>query len=192
MNQFAKKILENTALCTVLALTALMLLGTGTAGAQNAQFLDDGAEQNARGGWDLPFKGTCMVVGNAANSIATRPECIYTRFPLLDTGGCVTAGGSLTTATSRFCKDNVNITVATCVDSSPDALHPHGIDRQWTNGECVLTMKGYNRNQAVCQVQQAGTWTLYGANKCVGAWQMPASNNATYWDPLLFTALANE
>ena len=191
MNQLAKQILKNTGLSALLALTALALLSPGIAGAQSPQYLNDGAQQNARGGWDLPFKGTCMVVGDAGNSIATRPECIYTRFPALDASGCTTAGGSLTTATSRYCEDNVNNTVGTCVDSPPDALHPHGIDRQWTNGECVLTMKGYNRNQAVCQVQQAGTWTLYGAGKCVGAWQMPASNNSTYWDPLLFTSTTN-
>ena len=59
MNQFAKRILENTALCTVLALTALMLLGAGMAGAQNPVYLDDGAV-NYEGGWDLPAPGLLL------------------------------------------------------------------------------------------------------------------------------------
>ncbi len=84
MNQIAKRILENTGLCTVLALTALMLLGPGMAGAQ-IQFLDDGAIPNAAGGWDLPAQGTCPV----DLTQTTRPDCVALRLNVLQ-ANCTT------------------------------------------------------------------------------------------------------
>ena len=173
-------------LTAALALAACVVIGAGSAWAA-AQYENDGAMQNALGGWDLPNKGSCGP--NAA--IPTRPECNVTRFPLLDAAGCTAAGGSLTSASTTYCKDTVNNTVATCVDSAPSSSFPNGIDRLWNpndGGFCILTLKGYNRNKAVCEVQQGGTWSLWGAGKCVGSWVMPDSSTYT---PPLYTGTTN-
>ena len=83
MNQLTKKILENTGLCTVLALTALMLLSPGMAGAQ-VQMLGDGALQNSYGGFDLPAQGTCP----ADPTMTTRPLCVALRLNIVQ-ASCV-------------------------------------------------------------------------------------------------------
>ena len=168
---------------TVLASLALVVLalGAGTAFAA-VQYLNDGAMQNASGGWDLPDKGMCYP----DNSITTRSECVATQFTATypDSTTCVAALGSwVTAADSRQtfnCIDGTK-TLATCVDDAPSATWPAGIDRKWTNGVCALTMKGYDRNKVVC-ANQGGTYTL-ADGMCIGAWIMP--NAESYTPPLL-------
>ena len=100
MNQLAKKILENTALCTVLALTTLMLLVAGPAFAQVTHpeaYANDGARQTATGGWSIPYdfcsldmselsaldETACLAGGwnwdaqalTGSNCYYNRPEC---------------------------------------------------------------------------------------------------------------------
>ena len=110
MNQIAKRILENTALCAVLALTVLMLVGTGAALAQVTAveaYANDGARQNAQGGWTIPYdeckldvselgaldETACLAAGwnwepqnlTGSSCYYSRPEClarIFYGFPV--------------------------------------------------------------------------------------------------------------
>lgn len=168
MNQFAKKILENTALCTVLALTALMLLGSGMAGAQ-VRYLDDGAIPNTEGGWDLPAQGSCSV--DALNQ-PTRPDCVALRIVAANSTACTTALGSWTT--SGVCNDLINTTQVAC-EAAPD--------RKWNagTGVCAVVMMDDDRNNVVCAMHQ-GTWVTTGT--CIGSWIMPARDS---YNPDLLT-----
>jgi hypothetical protein len=168
------------ALVVAAAATSLLLAAPGSAAPQ---YLYDGASQNADGGWDLPDKGSC----GAGAGIATRPECIATRMPSYGSSAtCTAAGGSWTTSTSAYCRDTVNTTAGTCVDTP-------GKDRVWNGAPdnlCVLTLKGYNRNQAVCEVQLGGVWSTWGSDKCIGAWIHKSSTDPV-WDPSLLTGTTN-
>jgi len=179
MNQIAKKILQSTGLCTALALTALMLLGTGMAGAQVAQYLDDGAIPNAEGGWDLPAQGTCP----ADLTKTTRPECLALRFPAFTTSTACndgTPGGPSGTTASRawstgVCNDLIHTNATDCTNAG---------DRLWINGVCAVILSGDDRNNVACAIHQA-TWVTAGA--CIGNWVMPAR---TAYDPALLTRWA--
>ncbi len=165
MNQFAKKILENTALCTVLALTALMLLGTGMAGAQ-ITYLDDGAIPNNAGGWDLPAQGSCTT----DLGLATRPECLGLRLVAASSTACTTAGGSWSTS---VCNDTLALDATAC-NAKPD--------RYWNAGTgiCAVVMQDDDRNDVVCMMHN-GTWVTSGA--CTGTWVMPVGG--AYNPPVL-------
>ena len=170
MNQMAKKILENTGLCTVLALTAVMLLSPGLAGAQTIQLLGDGAVPNAAGGWDLPAQGTCPVDTNQK----TRPDCVALRLNVVQTS-CVSPTMSWTTG--GVCNDLINTNQAACQAA---------IDRKWNagTGVCSIVMMDDDRNNVVCAMHQ-GTWVTTGT--CTGAWVMPTGGS---YNPPLLTAAA--
>ena len=167
MNQFAKKILENTALCTVLALTALMLLSPGMAGAQGSgpQFLDDGAVKFLNG-WDLPAQGTCPADTNQA----TRPLCVALRLNIVQ-ASCVSPNYSW--SNSGLCNDldPAVIDEATCEAKG---------DRLWNSAtsKCAIVMTDDDRNAVVCALH-GGTYEA----GCTGVWVMPAGS--TYNPPLL-------
>ncbi len=167
MNQMTKKILENTGLCTVLAIAALMLLGVSAVGAQT-RFLDDGAIPNAAGGWDLPAQGTCPADLNQP----TRPDCVALRIVAANSTACTTALGSWTT--SGVCNDLINTNQAAC-EAAPD--------RKWNagTGVCAVVMMDDDRNNVVCAMHQ-GTWVTTGT--CIGSWTMPAR---TAYTPNLLT-----
>jgi hypothetical protein len=172
----------------MVAIAAMVLLAAAPAWAAN-QYLADGVKQNpATGAWVLPDKGTCYPVEGAA--ITTRPECVATIFPTYTTSStCATAARGTFNATANVCVDNVNNTALTCVDSAPSAAWPQGIDRKWSGGACLLTMKGYNRQKVTC-ANQGGTYgpigtviPAYSAGACQGAWIMP--DGPTFTPPLL-------
>ena len=166
MNQFAKKILENTGHSTVLAFTALLILTAGLAGAQGT-FLSDGAVPNSAGGWDLPAQGTCTTDLNQA----TRPDCLALRLPAANSAACTPLGGSW--ATSNVCDDLLHTTQVSC-EGQPD--------RKWNaaSGVCAIVMFGDDRNDVVCALHN-GNWVTTGT--CTGVWAMPAAS--AYNPPLL-------
>ncbi len=141
MNQFAKRILENTALCTVLALTALMLLGPGMAGAQ-VTYLGDGAIPNAAGGWDLPAQGTCP----ADLTKTTRPECVALR--LEHRSGELRRARPTAWTTSGVCNDTLAHDRGAC-NAKPDRLWNAG------TGVCAIVMMDDDRNDVVCAMHKA-------------------------------------
>ncbi len=168
MNPVTRKILENTGLTTVLALTALMLLTASIAGAQ-VQYLADGAIPNAAGGWDLPAQGTCPADTNQT----TRPECLALRIVAADSGACSTALGSWTTG--GVCNDTLAASQAAC-EAKPDRL--------WNGGTavCAIAMKDDDRNDVVCMLHN-GTWVTTGT--CTGSWVMP---NGDAYTPNILTS----
>lgn len=178
--------LRDSGLLGGLALASLLVAGVPAAAQTAPRYLDDGARQNGRGGWDLPDGGACAPDAG----IATRTECMATRFAALDAGGCTAAGGQTTLATTSYCRDLARTSAGACVDDPPGVDFPQGIDRLWSpaDGVCVLTLRGYDRNRAVCEIQQGGTWSAWGAGKCLGAWRMP--DGSTY-DPPLLTGTVN-
>ena len=169
MNQFAKRILESTGLCTVLALTVLILLSPGIAGAQVIQLLADGALPNAAGGWNLPAQGTCPV----DLSQATRPDCVALRLDVVQ-ASCVSPTMSWSTG---VCNDLINNTAPLCVGAP---------DRKWNlaTGICSIVMMDDDRNNVVCALHQ-GTWVTAGT--CTGAWLMPTGGS---YNPPVLTAAA--
>ena len=117
MNQFTKRILENTALCAVLALTVLMLVGTGAALAQVTApeaYANDGARQNAQGGWTIPYdeckldvselgaldETACLAAGwnwdpqnlTGSSCYYNRPECLARIFYEIGLNGTIIGG----------------------------------------------------------------------------------------------------
>ena len=168
MNQLTKKILENTGLCTVLALTALMLLSPGIAGAQ-VQMLGDGALQNTYGGFDLPAQGTCTVGSNPT----TRPLCLALRLVVTPPATCATLLGS---TSSSLCNDLDPAVVdqATCENKG---------DRFWNAGtaKCAIVMSDDDRNAVTCALH-GGTYE----SGCTGNWVMPTGGS--YNPPLLTSA----
>jgi hypothetical protein len=156
MNLFAKKILENTALCAVLALTVLMLVGTGAALAQVTApeaYANDGARQNAQGGWTIPYdecsvdvselgalgEVACLAAGwnwdpqnlTGSSCYYNRPECLARIY----FGTPVTAGAP-------------PIDVGPGTYDTPAECAADGL-RQWvTAGGCD---DGESRNQATCE-----------------------------------------
>ncbi len=172
MNQIAKKILQSTGLCTALALTALMLLGTGMAGAQ-ITYLGDGAIPNAAGGWNLPAQGTCP----ADPTQTTRPECVALRLNIAQ-GSCVAPNYGWTTG--GVCNDTLATTEELC-NGKPDRLWnaaPTGTNT------CAIVMAGDDRNDVVCMMHN-GTWATTGT--CMGAWVMPTGGS---YSPPVLTAAA--
>ncbi len=161
MNQMAKKILENTGLCTVLALTALMLLIPGIAAAQ-VQMLGDGALQNTYGGFDLPAQGSCSVGSNPT----TRPLCLALRLVVTPPATCTSLLGS---SSSSLCNDLDPAVVdqATCENKG---------DRLWNAGagKCAIVMSDDDRNGVVCALH-GGTYEA----GCTGNWVMPNGNAYT-------------
>ena len=160
-------------------------------------YLDDGALQNSSGGWDLPDKGACA----ADPTKTTRPECVATRFPTYTTSStCVvsnspnapirswstgictydTATTQTACETAGFCSDGVSTTQTACTTAGKVWTSRTGL---WTSSgsKCTLSMKGYDRNKAVC-TNLGGTWFTTGA--CVGAWVMP---NADTYVPAVIT-----
>ena len=165
MNQMTKKILENTGFCTVLALTALMLLSPGFAGAQNPVYLDDGAVK-FQAGWDLPAQGTCP----ADPTKTTRSLCVALR---LSPPSCVAPNYS---SSSSLCNDVDPAVVdqATCEAKG---------DRLWNPStlKCAIVMSDDDRNGVVCALH-GGTYQA----GCTGAWLMPNGN--VYTPPVLTSA----
>ncbi len=176
MNRIAKKTLETTGFCTVLALAALMLLGTGIAGAQTIQYLDDGAVQNSRGGFDLPLQGYCWGDGAIDTAHATRPLCIALRMNYAKDPCTAGTAPTVRSWSTGVCNDLINTTQLAC-EAQPDRL--------WTGApvnKCAIVMNDDDRNDVVCALHQ-GTWVTSGT--CVGTWVMPpgsayASNLLTW------------
>jgi hypothetical protein len=176
MNQLTKKILENTGLCTVLALTALMLLGAGMAGAQ-PRMLDDGALQNSYGGFDLPAQGSCWGDGAVDPTKPTRPLCVALRLNYATQALCI-AGTSpnIRSWSSSLCNDLDPAVVdqTTCESKG---------DRLWnaSTSKCAIVMSDDDRNGVVCALH-GGTYQA----GCTGTWVMPNGN--AYNPPLLNAA----
>lgn len=163
-----------------LALAVLLMVGSGGTWAA-IQNLDDGAMQdpNGGGGWVMPDKGSCPMDPNQL----TRPDCLAQRYPSFTTSAACTAGGIRSFSTG-VCNDTdlTHQTEATC-NATPGRL--------WSNGVCAVTMKGYNRNKAVCTLQLGGTWVVPSVGflgTCTGTWVMPNSSTFT---PPLFTSVTN-
>jgi PKD repeat protein len=156
-------------MATALALAVSLALGGGSAWAA-VQYLDDGAKQNAQGGWDLPAQGTCP----ADTAQVTRPDCLALRIVAASSTACTAALGSWTT--NGVCNDLVNNTQALCEAAE---------DRKWNagTGVCAVVMKGDDRNNVVCALHQ-GTWVTTGT--CIGSWTMPAGS--TYTPNLITTS----
>ncbi len=171
MNQFAKKILENTALCTVLALTAIMLIGPAMAGAQNPVYLDDGAVK-FQAGWDLPAQGTCP----ADPTKTTRSLCVALRLVIAQ-ASCVAPTYSW--SGTSLCNDRHSAIVdqVTCESKG---------DRLWNaaTSRCAIVMSDDDRNGVVCALH-GGTYEA----GCTGSWLMPNGN--AYEPPLLTSAPAS-
>lgn len=161
MNQLTKKILENTGLCTVLALTALMLLSPGMAGAQ-VQMLGDGALQNSYGGFDLPAQGTCP----ADPTMTTRPLCVALRLNIVQ-ASCVAPNYSWSTGSLCNDVDPAVVDQATCESKG---------DRLWNaaTSKCAIVMSDDDRNAVTCALH-GGTYQA----GCTGAWIMPNGNAYT-------------
>ncbi|MEO8197108.1 MAG: PKD domain-containing protein, partial [Thermoanaerobaculia bacterium] len=176
MNQMTKKILSNTGLCTVLALTALMLLSLGSASAQ-VKMLDDGALQNSYGGFDLPLQGSCWGDGAVDPTKPTRPLCTALRLNYATSPLCV-AGVSpnVRSWSSSLCNDVDPAVVdqTTCESKG---------DRLWnaSTSKCAIVMSDDDRNGVVCALH-GGTYQA----GCTGSWVMPNGN--AYNPPLLNAA----
>lgn len=173
-----KSVFVGAPLVAVLALAACVVLRAGGAWAV-VQYEWHGALEDAvTGQWDLPDTGSCAV----DPSKTTRPECLALRFPTYTTSATCTAGSGNPPQRSwstGVCNDLVNnANQATC-EAQPD--------RMWSNGICAVTMKGYDRNKAVCQIQLGGTWVTSGV--CTGAWILPLATS--YNPPLLISTAAN-
>lgn len=154
-----------------LALICLLALNFGEASAA-VQYLNDGARQNAAGGWDLPTQGTCP----ADPTKVTRPDCLALRIVAASSGACTTALGSWTT--SGVCNDLVNTNQTAC-EARPDRLWNSG------TGVCAVAMKGDDRNRVVC-ANHGGTWVTTGT--CTGSWTF---QNSSAYTPPLFTGTTN-
>jgi len=148
-----------------------LLLPAGSAMAA-IQYLDDGALQNDRGGWDLPAQGTCPAGdANGYTGIDTRPECVALRLNIAQ-ASC-TSGNNLSWTTSGVCNDNVNTTQVACEAAE---------DRLWNPGtnKCSIVMFGDDRNNVVCALH-GGVWETTGT--CTGNWVMP--NRSAYTPEVL-------
>lgn len=159
-----------------LSVAALLLLGTGAASAAPL-YEDDGAVQSATGGWDMPQSSAGLGIGTCAPDPTqlTRPDCEGLRLNAASSGACTGLGGSWTTGS--VCNDNVNTNEAACEAAE---------SRLWNAATniCAVTMKGYNRNEAVC-LNLGGTWAAGSPGTCRGSWVFPASSS---YDPPLLSA----
>ncbi len=178
MNQMAKKILENTGLCTVLALTALMLLAPGLVGAQ-PRMLDDGALQNSYGGFNLPAQGSCWGDGAVDPNNPTRPLCGALRLNYTTQALCIAGTApNIRSWSTSLCNDLDPAVVdsTTCVSKG---------DRLWnaSTGKCAIVMSDDDRNGVVCALH-GGTYQA----GCTGSWVMPTGGS---YNPPLLTAAAS-
>ncbi len=169
-------LLMKTLVKGALALVVPLLLAGGTSWAV-PQYLDDGALQNAQGGWNLPAQGSCPE----ASSALTRPDCLAVRLTSYTTRGtCVPTGNITRSWSTGVCNDTAhNADLATCENTLPLG------SRKFSAGSpnvCAIVMKGDDRNKAVCTAVYGGTWVTAGA--CIPAWVMP---DRTQYTPNLFS-----
>jgi hypothetical protein len=159
----------------LLCLAVCLVLSARNARAV-VQYLDDGAEQNASGGWDLPKstagagdlgQGYCSPDATKT----TRPECRALRITAADSTACTAAGGSWSSS-GGICDDPAYDNNQSGCEARPGRVYN-------ANGKCAVSMRGHSRNIANC-VNWGGVWST--AATCVGRWLMPDA--ITYTPPL--------
>jgi len=175
MKQITRHPLDRAARVAVVATLLILALVAGSVFADTQYFANGAKQHPTNGGWVLPNQGSCYPDA----TITTRPECLAQRFAATDEQACVLLGGSapsVRTWTTSVCNDTVNnADQATCESALPLG------SRKWNaNGVCAVTMKGYNRNRAVC-TNLGGTW-VNTVGTCTGTWVMPDAT--TYTPPL--------
>jgi hypothetical protein len=159
-NPIPTRLFEGTSRWVVLALAIPLLL---LALPAQAQFADDGAKQNAAGGWD-PDTGYCAQDPSGPGS-ASRTDC---RSVILSAGTAVTGGAYYNPAFDSQVK------------CQAAAATPEG-PAEWNSG-FTCTNYWFRGSQTVCEANGAA-WLN---NVCRGRWrwnpEAPASSSANYRD----------